>query len=115
MNVDYKALGIRVDENGKLKCPIEYTLALIGGKWKSVILWHLSIDGVHRYSEIKRKLPGISHKMLSSILKELEYHGFVERKQYNQIPPKVEYRTTEKGNSLLPIFRLMQQWGNKNS
>ena len=110
----YRTLDIRIDENDKLKCPIEFTLALIGGKWKSVILWHLSIDGVHRYSELRRKMPGITHKMLSATLKELELYGFINRKQYNQMPPKVEYKTTEKGYSLMPIFNLMREWGYNN-
>jgi DNA-binding HxlR family transcriptional regulator len=102
---------IQVDENGKLKCSIEYTIAVIGGKWKPVILWHLGTDGTLRYNELKRFLPGITHKMLSQQLKELEKDGLIHRKQYNQIPPKVEYSLTEKGYTLMPILEAMHQWG----
>ncbi|MCA0971692.1 helix-turn-helix transcriptional regulator [Halobacillus litoralis] len=100
-----------VDENGKLKCSIEYTLRKIGGKWKSVILWHLGMDGTHRYNELRRLLPGVAHKMLSQQLKELEEDGFIQRKQYDEIPPKVEYSMTEEGKTLLPILEAMHDWG----
>ncbi|WAA09144.1 winged helix-turn-helix transcriptional regulator [Fervidibacillus albus] len=102
---------IQVDENGKLMCSIEYTIAVIGGKWKPVILWHLGTDGTLRYNKLKKFLPGITHKMLSQQLKELEKDGIIHRKQYNQIPPKVEYSLTEKGYTLMPILKAMHRWG----
>jgi DNA-binding HxlR family transcriptional regulator len=71
--------SIEVDENGKLKCSIEYTLNIVGGKWKLVILWHLAVDGTQRYNELRRLLPGITHKMLSQQLKELEQDGLLDR------------------------------------
>lgn len=106
---------IAVDENGKLKCSIEYTLNKVGGKWKLVILWHTSFEGTHRYNELKRLLPGISHKMLSQQLKELEHDGLIDRKQYDVIPPKVEYSISEKGLSLKPLLQAMHDWGSEAS
>ncbi|AQS58037.1 winged helix-turn-helix transcriptional regulator [Desulforamulus ferrireducens] len=95
-------------------CPVEYTLTLIGGKWKPVILWHLANDGIKRYGEIKKLLIGITHKMLSQQLKELEADGLIHREEYHQIPPKVEYSLTDKGKTLIPILQLMCQWGQEN-
>jgi DNA-binding HxlR family transcriptional regulator len=96
------------------ECPIQFTLNLIGGKWKLVMLWHLSIDGVMRYGEIKKSLSEITHKMLSQQLKELEADGFVHREEYHQIPPKVEYSLTDLGKSLLPILQSIFNWGKDN-
>ncbi len=104
----------QVDENGKLKCSIEYTLSIIGGKWKPVILWHLGEDGTLRYSELKRLMPGITHKMLSQQLKELEEEELINRKQYNEMPPKVEYSLKEKGYTVMPILQMMHKWGKEN-
>lgn len=95
----------------KYSCPIEYTMNLIAGKWKLVILWHLSQEKVMRYGEIKKALNNITHKMLSQQLKELEGDGFINRVAYSQIPPKVEYSLTELGKSLLPILDRMSSWG----
>ena len=95
-------------------CPIEYTLRIIGGKWKLLILYYLMTDRVKRYGELKRCIAGITHKMLSKQLKELESEGIIERKEYYQIPPKVEYTLTEKGATLLPILGLMYSWGKEN-
>ncbi|PAB59872.1 winged helix-turn-helix transcriptional regulator [Anaeromicrobium sediminis] len=105
---------IQVDENGKLKCCLENTLSIIGGKWKLVILWHLGVEGIHRYNELRRLMPGITHKMLSQKLKELESNGLVHREQYNEVPPRVEYSLTEKGYSVMPILEAMHKWGNDN-
>ncbi len=95
-------------------CPVEYTLKAIGGKWKLLILYHLMTDRVKRYSELKRAIPGVTHKMLSQQLKELEADGLVMRKEYQQIPPKVEYSLREKGVTLLPIIGMMYDWGKEN-
>lgn len=93
------------------KCPIQYTLNLIGGKWKLVILWHLTKQNVMRYGEMKKCLLGITHKMLSQQLKELEADDLIHREEYHQIPPKVEYSLTELGKSLLPVLQTMYIWG----
>ncbi|MBN8209396.1 helix-turn-helix transcriptional regulator [Bacillus sp. NTK071] len=103
-----------VDQNGKLKCSIEYTLKKIGGKWKTVILWHLGVEGTLRYSELRKLLPGVTHKVMTQQLKELEEDGFINRTQYDTIPPKVEYSMTERGKSLMPILEQMHLWGTEN-
>lgn len=95
-------------------CPIEFTLKAIGGKWKLLILYYLMNDGVKRYGELKKSISGITHKMLSQQLKELETDGLIHREEYHQIPPKVEYSLSEKGATLLPILGAMQQWGKEN-
>lgn len=92
-------------------CPIEYTLDLIAGKWKLIILWHLSQERVMRYGEIKKSLNKITHKMLSQQLKELESDGFIHREAYSQIPPKVEYSLAKLGESFLPILESISNWG----
>lgn len=102
------------NEKETYKCPLEYTLKTIGGKWKPVILWYLSVEGVKRYGELKRFLVKISHKMLSQQLKELERDGLIHRKEYHQIPPKVEYSITDKGRTIIPILELMNKWGAEN-
>lgn len=103
-----------IDKEGKLKCSIEYTLKKIGGKWKTVILWHLGTDGTLRYNELRRLLPGVAHKVLSQQLKELEEDGFINRTQYDTIPPKVEYSMTELGMTLMPILKQMHVWGKEH-
>lgn len=95
-------------------CPAEITLRVIGGKWKPVILWHLK-DGVKRFSELKRAIPGVTQRMLSQQLRELERDGVVLRKVYAQVPPKVEYGLTEFGRTLGPILRMMCKWGAEHS
>ncbi|RWZ54715.1 transcriptional regulator [Halobacillus fulvus] len=107
-------MDLPLGEDGKLKCSIEYTLKKMGGKWKPVILWHLGVDGTHRYNELRRLLPGISHKMMSQQLKELEEDGFIQRVQYNTIPPKVEYSITDSGKTLMPILEKMHVWGTEH-
>lgn len=95
-------------------CPIEITLSVIGGKWKPIILWHLSKDGIKRYGELKKSLNGITHKMLSTQLKELEADGLINRKEYQQVPPKVEYSLTERGKTIMPILSTMCEWAHTN-
>ncbi|MCA1054966.1 helix-turn-helix transcriptional regulator [Rossellomorea aquimaris] len=97
----------------KYHIPVEATLEMIGGKWKVVIMCHL-ILGTKRPSELKRMMPGISQKMLSQQLRELEEDGLIERKVYNQVPPKVEYSLTEYGWSLKHILDLMCAWGERH-
>ncbi|WP_105614739.1 winged helix-turn-helix transcriptional regulator [Vallitalea okinawensis] len=102
---------IEVNEKGKLDCSIERTMSIIGGKWKPVILWHLGTDGTLRYNQLRKMLPGIAHKMLSQQLRELEKDNLIIRKQYNEVPPKVEYSLTERGQTVMPILQLMHTWG----
>lgn len=96
-------------------CPIEYTLEVIGGKWKMLIIYQLMIGKVKRYGELKKNIAGITHKMLSSQLKDLEDHGIILRNEYHQIPPKVEYSLTPEGATLLPILGMMYNWGVKKA
>ena len=88
-----------------------YTLSLISGKYKMTILYTLMEFGVVRFNEMKRYIGGISYKTLSATLKELEADQLVHRKEYPQIPPKVEYSLTERGKSLIPILDNLCQWG----
>ena len=96
--------------NTEYHCPMELTLDLFGGKWKSLILWHLE-ENTLRYSELKKALPKITQKMLTQQLRELEQDELVTRVIYPQVPPKVEYSLTDAGKSLLPILTAMYQWG----
>jgi DNA-binding HxlR family transcriptional regulator len=92
------------------KCPAEFTLAMIGGRWKIPLLFHL-LSGTKRFSELSRALTGVSQKMLTQQLREMERNGLVERKVYAQVPPKVEYALTPLGSSLKPVVDAMCQWG----
>jgi len=97
------------------KKPFEYTLAIIAGKWKMKIIYLLICCEIARYGEIKRSITGITHKMLSSQLKELEQDGIINRKEYPQIPPKVEYSLTSKGKNLKQLVADICQWGTENN
>jgi len=88
-----------------------YTLSIINGKWKLLIIYHLSKSGVIRYNELQRRLGKITHKTLSTTLKDMVDDGIIHREEYPQIPPKVEYSLTKKGHSLWPIIQEMCQWG----
>ena len=91
-----------------------YTLSLISGKYKMVILYCLMEFQVVRYNELKRYIRTISHKTLSAALKELERDGLIRRKEYPQIPPKVEYSLSEKGGSLMEILDQLCVWGEQH-
>ena len=91
-----------------------YIMSLIQGKYKMFILYALMESQVVRFNELKRYIPGISYKTLSSTLKELEADGLVHREEYPQIPPKVEYSQTERGRSLIPILDQMCTWGDEH-
>lgn len=91
-----------------------YTLSLINGKYKMTILYTLMRFEVVRFNEMKKYISDISYKTLSHTLKELESDGLVNRKEYPQIPPKVEYSLTERGKSLIPILDAMCDWGHAN-
>ena len=91
-----------------------YTLSLINGKYKMTILYTLMEFGIVRFNEMKKYIGEISYKTLSSTLKELESDQLVHRKEYPQIPPKVEYSLTERGKTLIPILDSMCEWGDQN-
>ena len=95
-------------------CSVEATLAVIGGRWKPVILFKMMEEGVLRFSELRRLIPGVTQKMMTNQLRELEADGIVERKVYAHVPPKVEYWLTEYGRTLSPILLAMRDWGAKH-
>ena len=95
------------------KCPAEFTLALIGGRWKIPIIFHL-LSGRKRFTELARGLNGVTQKMLTQQLREMERNGLVERKVFAQVPPKVEYSLTSLGMSLRPVVDAMCRWGEQN-
>ena len=94
----------------RTKCPAEITLEVIGGRWKVPILWNL-FQGTRRFSELRRALDGVTQKMLTQQLRELESQGIVTRKVYPQVPPKVEYSLTNDGKTLKPVVEAMCKWG----
>ena len=93
--------------------PFEYTLSKIEGKWKMKIVYTLANSELMRYGELKRALTPITHKMLSGQLKDLERDGLVIRTEYQQIPPRVEYSLSPKGDDMIAIFKEMWIWGHK--
>lgn len=96
------------------KCPLSNVLENIGGKWKVAIICALSLHEQIRYNELKRMVKGITNTMLASSLKDLENIGMVIRKQYPEMPVRVEYSLTEKGKSILPILEELRAWSMEN-
>lgn len=94
-------------------CAVEATLSLIDGKWKGVVLFHL-LEGTMRFNEIRRKLPGVTQRVLTTQLRALEADGLINRKIYPVIPPKVEYSLTPLGRSLEPVVQTLKIWGDEN-
>jgi DNA-binding HxlR family transcriptional regulator len=91
-------------------CPVDAALALMSGKWKPRILWKLHLFEVLRYSEFQREMPSITHKMLAQQLRELERDGLILRKMYAVMPPKVEYRLSDFGQTLAPVIECLVAW-----
>ena len=103
------------EEKGNVQeTPFGYTLSVIGGKWKMLIIYLLAENQTVRFNELKRKMGTITFKVLSSQLKELEADGMIIRKEYPQIPPKVEYSLTHKAETLLPALEQLCEWGINN-
>lgn len=103
--------SIKVNKK-KVNCPAETTIKAIAGRWKVLILREL-FQGVKRFGQLQSNLQGITQKMLTQQLRELEADGIVQRQVYPEVPPKVEYSLTEKGQSLQPILQVMHEWGDK--
>jgi len=101
---------IPLEESPDYTCGVATTLELIGGKWKGVILWHLSHKTL-RFSQLKRRLQGVTQKMLTQQLRELERDGLVHREVFAEVPPRVEYSMTKEGRTLQPILQQMCAWG----
>jgi DNA-binding HxlR family transcriptional regulator len=96
--------------NENLSCPVETTLGLIGGKYKTLILWHLA-EAKMRYSQLQKAIPKVTPKILTQQLRELEAEGLVHREVFPIVPPKVEYSLTSLGKSLMPVLISMRDWG----
>lgn len=94
----------------RYSCPVEFTVDVIGGRWRTVLLSWLK-EGVHRYGELRRLVPGISDKMLSQRLRELEADGLITRRDLGTVPPHVEYELTGTGRSLAPVLQALYDWG----
>ncbi len=92
-------------------CSVEAVLAVIGGRWKAVIIFHLISTPVLRFGELLKIIPKISQRMLTNQLRELEDDGIIHREVYAQVPPKVEYSLTEYGHTLTPIMYALREWG----
>lgn len=90
-------------------CPIEAALDVIGGKWKSIILFRI-MEQTRRFNELRRLIPNVSQRTLTNQLRELERDGLIHRKVYAEVPPKVEYSATELGQSLQPVLEAISQW-----
>lgn len=94
-------------------CPVKYALDLLNGKWKLRIIWELNQQEIIRFNELQRRLTGISSVMLSKTLEELERNKIINRRQYNEIPPKVEYSLTDLGKAIEPALQALGNWGSK--
>jgi DNA-binding HxlR family transcriptional regulator len=94
-------------------CPVEAALEIIGGKWKGVILYHL-LSATIRFNELRRIMPGVTQRMLTKQLRELEAANLIFRKVYAEVPPKVEYSMTEYGMTLAPVIYALQVWGSQH-
>ena len=94
-------------------CPVSSTLKVFGGKWKPLLLYFISVD-VNRFGQLQRMIPDCSKRMMTKQLRELESDGLINRKVFAEVPPKVIYSLTEKGESLRPIFRELSKWGIEN-
>jgi DNA-binding HxlR family transcriptional regulator len=105
---------MKVTDRSVHHCPVEVTLSVIGGKWKPLILWHLSEGGVRRFLELQRIIPGITRKMLTQHLRELERDGVVARQIFDEMPLRVEYSLTKYGQTLRPLMRVLCDWGSKH-
>lgn len=96
-------------ESGSEACPLEAMLTALGGKWKCVILWWV-MDGPRRFNELRARLHGITQKMLTQQLRDLERHGFLKRRVFAEVPPRVEYSATPLALTLRPVLLVMHDW-----
>lgn len=101
-----------ISSENYFSCPLTSSMEILGGKWKIVIIGHL-FTGTKRFGELKKLMPGITQKMLTQQLRELENDHLINREIYKEIPPKVEYSLTSYGETLEPILKNLCEWGNK--
>ncbi len=109
MLIDGREHRIRM-HNRDYHCALDVTMDYIGGKWKTIVLWYLR-RGARRFSELDREIPGITEKMLSLQLRQLEHDGLVKRTIFAEVPPRVEYELTAEGRTLLPLLEEIAKWG----
>jgi DNA-binding HxlR family transcriptional regulator len=115
VKVDIETRVMRfADYNCNEGCPVEAALEQISGKWKGLVIYHL-LSGTHRFSELKRKVGTVTQRSLTKQLRELENDGIIDRTVYAVVPPKVEYRLTEKGKRLLPVIETLHAWGQEDA
>lgn len=115
--VDFKYINNNKKMDNKSEkdiCVLDFAFQRIGGKYKGRILWALNKYSVMRYGELSREISGITTKMLTQTLRELESDNLIHREMYPQVPPKVEYTLTETGKELIPFIRYLVEWGYKN-
>ncbi len=108
----FKIFQMRKKSELRVYCPVDYAFQRIGGKYKGRILWYLK-DGILRYGELKRIVEGITPKMLTQTLKELEADNLITRKVFFEVPPRVEYSLTVTGKDLIPFIDQMRIWGER--
>jgi DNA-binding HxlR family transcriptional regulator len=114
MPIQLRAEIERKFKNNEFTCEKELTMSIISGKYKVVIIWHLGNEGPHRYGELFKLFPGISNRVLTKQLRDLEQDGIISRTVYPVVPPKVEYFLTDMGKSMLPIVNDIWQWGKEH-
>jgi DNA-binding HxlR family transcriptional regulator len=110
VSIEQNQLVMTKNNSEVFSCPMEETLKVLGGKWKPVIIYFISTD-VRRFGELSRMVTGISKRMLTANLRELEDDNIISRKVYAEVPPRVDYTLTEVGQSLMPVIDLMYKWG----
>lgn len=103
----------KAPRTGPYVCGIDAALDVVSGKWKGLVLWELQSHGVRRFAELRRALPGVSEKMLTQHLRELEADGLIHREVYAQVPPRVEYSLTADGASLIDALAPLGAWGSE--
>ncbi|ACQ82345.1 transcriptional regulator, HxlR family [Beutenbergia cavernae DSM 12333] len=104
---------VRTERRGPYVCGIDAAMDVVSGKWKSLILWELDAHGTRRFAELRRGLPGVSDKVLTQQLREMEADGLVSREVFPEVPPRVEYTLTEHGVSLNGALRELGTWGSR--
>ncbi len=112
-NADCENVGVTRKGN-KYTCSVGATLDVIGGKWKGIILYHL-LEEKKRFNQLRKLMPGVTQRMITLQLRELEADGIIHREVYSEVPPKVEYTLTEFGATLTPIIKSMKAWGDEYS
>ncbi|MET8566676.1 helix-turn-helix domain-containing protein [Streptomyces sp. NPDC004783] len=101
----------KASRNGPYICGIDAALDVVSGKWKGLVLWELEAHGIRRFAELRRALPGVSEKMLTQHLRQMEEDGLIHRRVYAEVPPRVEYSLTESGAALNEALRPLGEWG----